>query len=130
MNFSGYTGKILGAALGLFSGGPFGLFLGLLVGNAFDQMYAKQKTKIGGRGASQNVFFRVTFKSDGRVSEEEISQARFIMDQMGLNENQRKEAIGYFSEGKSPHLDLSHELKQFMRAFWKSSLAWPMPMVS
>ncbi|OUR68632.1 molecular chaperone DjlA, partial [Bermanella sp. 47_1433_sub80_T6] len=123
MNFSGYTGKILGAALGLFSGGPFGLFLGLLVGNAFDQMYAKQKTKIGGRGASQNVFFRVTFlvmgqlaKSDGRVSEEEISQARFIMDQMGLNENQRKEAIGYFSEGKSPHLDLNHELKQFMRA--------------
>jgi DnaJ like chaperone protein len=123
MNFSGYTGKILGAALGLFSGGPFGLFLGLLVGNAFDQMYARQKPKIQGRGASQNVFFRVTFlvmgqlaKSDGRVSEEEIKHARFIMDQMGLNESQRKEAIGYFSDGKSPHFDLNHELKQFMRA--------------
>lgn len=118
-----WGGKIIGAALGLFSGGPFGLLLGLLVGNAFDQMHAKQRPQVSGRGASQNVFFRVTFlvmgqlaKSDGRVSEEEIVQARFIMDQMGLNENQRKEAIGYFGEGKSPHLDLSHELQQFMRA--------------
>ncbi|MEY8204234.1 MAG: co-chaperone DjlA [Bermanella sp.] len=123
MTLAGYSGKILGAALGLFSGGPFGLVLGLLVGNAFDQMYAKQRVQIGSRGASQNVFFRVTFlvmgqlaKSDGRVSEEEISQARTIMDQMGLNERQRQEAIGYFGEGKSPHLDLNHELRQLMRA--------------
>ena len=118
-----WTGKIIGAVIGLFTGGIFGLFLGLLVGNAFDQLTAKQIPKGHTRGASQNVFFRVTFlvmgqlaKSDGRVTEEEISQARFIMDQMGLNDAQRKEAIGYFTEGKSPHIDLDKELQQLMRA--------------
>lgn len=118
-----WTGKIIGAAIGLFSGGIFGLFLGLLVGNVFDQLTARQLPKGQARGANQNVFFRVTFlvmgqlaKSDGRVTEEEISQARFIMDQMGLNEAQRKEAIGYFTEGKSPHIDLDKELQQLMRA--------------
>jgi DnaJ like chaperone protein len=119
-----WIGKIIGGFIGLVYGGPFGLILGAMVGNAFDQLQARHqappKTE---RGASQNVFFRVTFltmgqlaKSDGRVTEEEIEQARFIMDQMGLNEAQRREAIRYFSEGKSPHLDLDKELKQLMRA--------------
>ncbi len=123
MMTSSWAGKLIGAAIGLFSGGPFGLLLGLMVGNAFDQMYSRQKPQAGTRGVNQNVFFRVTFlvmgqlaKSDGRVSEEEIEQARFIMDQMGLKEEQRKEAINYFNEGKSEHLNLDHELKQFMRA--------------
>ncbi len=110
MSPNSWAGKIIGAMLGLFSGGPFGMLLGLLVGNVFDQLYAKQKPQLQQRGASQNVFFRVTFlimgqlaKSDGRVSEEEIKQARFIMDQMGLNESQRQEAIHYFGEANSPH---------------------------
>jgi DnaJ like chaperone protein len=118
-----WTGKLIGAAIGLFSGGLFGLLLGLVVGNAFDQLSARSLPKGHSRGANQNIFFRVTFlvmgqlaKSDGRVTEEEISQARFIMDQMGLNEDQRKEAIGYFTEGKSPHIDLEKELQQLMRA--------------
>lgn len=123
MNKQNWAGKIIGAFIGLFAGGPFGLVLGFLVGNAFDQMYARQESPSGQRGASQNAFFRVTFllmgqlaKSDGRVSESEIEQARFIMDQMGLNEKQRLEAIEYFNEGKSPHLDLQKELQHFMRA--------------
>jgi len=118
-----WAGKIIGAFIGLLSGGPLGLVLGVLVGNAFDQMYSRQDSPSGSRGASQNIFFRVTFlvmgqlaKSDGRVSESEIEQARFIMDQMGLNEAQRLEAIEYFNEGKSPHLDLQKELEQFIRA--------------
>jgi len=119
-----WTGKIIGAALGFFTGGLPGLLLGFIVGNVFDRMSQKGRTgSAKSRGASQNVFFRVTFlvmgqlaKSDGRVSEQEISQARFIMDQMGLNDAQRKEAIQYFTEGKSPHLDLQKELQQFMRA--------------
>jgi DnaJ like chaperone protein len=118
-----WTGKLIGGAIGLFTGGIFGLLLGLLVGNAFDQINHRRRPSPHSRGASQNIFFRVTFlvmgqlaKSDGRVSEEEISQARFVMDQMGLNDAQRKEAIGYFTEGKSPHIDLDKELKQFMRA--------------
>jgi DnaJ like chaperone protein len=123
MNKQNWAGKIIGGFVGLLSGGPLGLLLGFLLGNAFDRMYARQESPSGQRGASQNAFFRVTFlimgqlaKSDGRVSESEIEQARFIMDQMGLNEAQRLEAIGYFNEGKSPHLDLQNELQHFVRA--------------
>ncbi len=123
MNIKHFAGKIIGATLGLMFGGPFGLFLGVLVGNAFDQMYARNRPESIGKGNSQNIFFRVTFlvmgqlaKSDGRVSQQEIEQAQFIMNQMGLNENQRREAIGYFTEGKSAHLDLTRELQQFMRS--------------
>ena len=123
MNKQNWAGRIIGGFVGLLSGGPLGLLLGFLLGNAFDRMYARQESPSGQRGASQNAFFRVTFlimgqlaKSDGRVSESEIEQARFIMDQMGLNEDQRLEAISYFNEGKSPHLDLQKELQHFVRA--------------
>ena len=123
MNIRHFAGKIFGASLGLMFGGPFGLLLGVLVGNAFDQMYARNRPTPKVTANSQNIFFRVTFlvmgqlaKSDGRVSQQEIEQAQFIMNQMGLNENQRGEAIRYFSEGKSPHLDLNRELQQFMRS--------------
>jgi DnaJ like chaperone protein len=121
---AGFAGKLIGAFIGLAYGGIFGLLLGFLVGNAFDRMQAKRKgPKINHDGGNPNVFFRVTFlvmgqlaKSDGRVSEEEISQARFIMDQMQLNESQRKSAIDFFNEGKSPHIDLNHELEQLIRS--------------
>lgn len=123
MNQTKWAGKIIGAGLGLLSGGPVGLLIGLLVGNAFDQFSSRHQAAESGRGPNQNVFFRITFlvmgqlaKSDGRVSEQEIEQARFIMDQMRLTDAQRKEAIGYFNEGKSQHLDLNHELQQFNRA--------------
>jgi len=119
-----FTGKLIGAFIGLVYGGPWGLLLGLLVGNAFDQMQAKRLgPKTTGGSGNPNVFFRVTFlvmgqlaKSDGRVSEEEISQARFIMEQMQLNDRQKQDAIKFFNEGKSPHLDLNHELEQLTRA--------------
>lgn len=122
--FGNFTGKLIGAFVGLVYGGVFGLLLGLLVGNAFDQMQSRRfGSKTENQKAGPNVFFRVTFlvmgqlaKSDGRVSEEEISQARFIMDQMQLNDRQRQEAIQFFNEGKSPHIDLNHELEQLTRA--------------
>jgi DnaJ like chaperone protein len=122
--FGRFTGKLIGAFLGLVSGKVFLVLLGLLVGHVFDQIQSKrlgQKDKLG--AGNPNIFFRVTFivmgqlaKSDGRVSEEEISQARSIMDQMQLNDKQKKDAIGYFNEGKSPHINLNHELEQLIRA--------------
>ena len=117
-------GKLIGGVLGFVSGKFIFVLLGLLVGHAFDRMQAKRfGPKLNNSKGGPNVFFRVTFlvmgqlaKSDGRVSEEEISQARFIMDQMQLNERQRKEAIEFFNEGKSPHINLNHELEQLIRA--------------
>ena len=45
-------------------------------------------------------------KSDGRVSQEEIKAARFIMQRMGLNEQQRQLAVQMFNQGKQFGFDL------------------------
>lgn len=122
--FSGqiWAGKIIGSFIGFIAGGPLGLLLGFVAGNAFDRMYARQ-LELPGAGSKergQSLFFRVTFltmgqlaKSDGRVSEQEIEQARHIMNQMGLNEAQRLEAINLFNEGKSQNYDLTEDIHTF-----------------
>jgi DnaJ like chaperone protein len=62
-------------------------------------------------------FFRATFgvmghlaKADGRVSEQEISAARAVMDGLRLNAAQVREAIACFTAGKQPQFDLDAEL--------------------
>jgi len=107
-----WTGKVVGGAIGLYSGGPIGLALGVLLGNAFDKTQQKRAMHdISGdsRGVLQTVFFQATFsvmgkmaKADGRVSEKEIELARHVMARMALNESQRLEAMRLFNEGKSP----------------------------
>lgn len=107
-----WAGKIIGGAIGLYSGGPVGMALGILLGNAFDKTQAKRAMHDlagGSNGVLQTVFFQATFsvmgkiaKSDGRVSEQEIAMARHVMARMALNETQRLEAMRLFNEGKSP----------------------------
>lgn len=107
-----WAGKIIGGAIGLYSGGPIGLALGVLLGNAFDRTQAKRAVNDlndGTRGVLQAVFFQATFtvmgkiaKSDGRVSQQEIELARHVMARMALTETQRLEAMRLFNEGKSP----------------------------
>lgn len=125
-----WMGKIVGAFLGFASGGPFGLLVGAFAGHLLDQALGKmllgQDNDSGPvkQGQVQQVFFRATFrvmgrmaKADGRVSEEEIDAASFIMDQMGLRGAQRQLAIKYFTEGKDPELDLSRDLSQLNNLF-------------
>lgn len=107
-----WAGKILGGAIGLYAGGPVGLALGVLLGNAFDRTQAKRDLQDAGsatHGILQTTFFQATFsvmgkiaKADGRVSEREIELARHIMARMALDEAQRLEAMRLFNEGKSP----------------------------
>ncbi|MFQ3230645.1 co-chaperone DjlA [Reinekea sp.] len=111
-----WTGKLIGAALGLYFGGPVGLALGVLLGNAFDKTQAKRaQGDLSGasKGVLQTTFFQATFsvmgkvaKADGRVSEKEIEIARHVMARMGLNENQRLEAMSLFNEGKSAEFSI------------------------
>ena len=124
-----WVGKIIGAVLGFFLGGPVGLLLGLFVGHwVVDQglllRWASNRTTFSGaRHKIQAVFFNATFrimgyvaKSDGRVSENEIRAARHIMEQMGLDASLRREAIRLFTEGKSSHFNLSGALSQLKQA--------------
>lgn len=120
-----WLGKIIGTAAGFLRGGLFGSFVGLVAGHLFDDFLNK---KINGQGLSSNaakvLFFRATFrfmgrlaKADGRVSEHEIHVAEQIMTQMGLQGEQRSQAIQFFSEGKNPGSDLDTDLQQLRKIF-------------
>ncbi len=131
MNF--WFGKAMGAVIGLFSGGPFGLLVGAFAGHLFDQTLGKvllghEPASASGsrneRAQVQQVFFRATFrvmgrlaKADGRVSEQEIDAASHIMDQMGLTGPQRNNAIQFFTEGKDPDVDLMPDLNRLRELF-------------
>ena len=116
-----WTGKILGGAIGLYAGGPLGMALGVLLGNAFD---STQMRHSGGQGEAlpgvlQTVFFQATFsimgklaKADGRVSEQEIELARQIMARMALTEPQRLQAMRLFNDGKSPEFKMEAVLTE------------------
>lgn len=117
-----WTGKILGGAIGLYTGGPVGLALGVLLGNAFDRTQAKRAVddlKGASSGVLQTVFFQATFsvmgkiaKADGRVSEQEIEVARHVMARMALDETQRLQAMRLFNEGKSPEFSIESMLSE------------------
>lgn len=136
-----WLGKIIGATLGLFTGGPFGIMIGMIVGHLFDQFLERnmlgitnqQSANSSNRSSStidpklqlkiQQVFFRTTFrvmgriaKADGHVSTKEIATAQDIMAQMGLNEEMRQQAIDFFTEGKDPDFDLGPDIKRLKEA--------------
>lgn len=134
-----WVGKIIGATLGLFTGGPFGIIIGMIVGHLFDQFVERnmigiteqQSTRSNHSTANPNlqlqiqqIFFRTTFrvmgriaKADGHVSTQEIAIAQDIMTQMGLTDDMRKQAIGFFTEGKDSNFDLSPDIKRLKEAF-------------
>lgn len=112
-----WSGKILGMIIGLIVGGPTGLVIGLFLGHLIDQgllrrLFNSVLYSRTNQSRVQGVFFNTTFmmmgyvaKSDGRVSENEIHAARNVMNNMGLNESMKREAIRLFTEGKQPHFD-------------------------
>lgn len=119
-----FIGRIIGALLGWFAlKGFFGLLIGFLAGWYFDK--AMQKTLGENRQSPaanariQPLFMQLLFttmgrlaKSDGRVSEEEISHAETIIRQMGLDSAGRQQAIDWFKQGVQ-NADLEALLTEF-----------------
>lgn len=125
-----YLGKIIGALIGVVSGGPFGLLIGAFAGHLIDQKLTQFVNARKGvdesepRTQIQQAFFRATFrmmghlaKADGRVSEQEISAATRVMDTMALQGAQRQQAIQYFTEGKDQQFDFAQDLGYLKLAF-------------
>lgn len=117
-------GKIIGGLLGLLVGGIFGLVIGVFVGHIFDKGLAST-LKFGSPENIQRIkasFFETTFllsghvaKADGRVSEQEIEHTELIFNQMGLNAEQRKEAIALFRKGAEPDFQLAPTVSAFLQ---------------
>jgi len=108
------TSILLGAAVGLFSGGFWGLIFGGFVGFLISRAI-KGVVKAAN---PQEAFFKATFtvmgklaKADGRVTEHEIQFARDVMSQMRLDEARKRQAIEYFSQGKEADFNLEAVLK-------------------
>lgn len=123
-----WVGRIIGASLGFTKGGVLGLALGFLIGYYIDTLLMSKlsgsarrsifSSSDSGSDNRQNQFFESIFKvmgavakADGRVSEREIQAATHIMNEMRLPDEQRKQAIEFFNQGKSPDFNLSNEIK-------------------
>lgn len=119
-------GKILGCIFGYLIAGFWGAILGCWAGHQFDVALAKialDKISTKTNFDYEQVFFEAIFsvmgclaKADGRVSEKTIYGARQIMQQMGLNASQKREAIKLFTQGKQLNFDLDSILLRLWRA--------------
>lgn len=117
-----FTGKVVGAAIGLLAGGPIGAAVGVLLGHQFDEYSdnPEEDPRLQNGAESARIgdqFFRAAFrtmghvaKSDGRVSESEIAAARAVMSELRLTPPQVRAAIDYFTTGKQSDFNLGAEL--------------------
>ncbi|SFF95412.1 co-chaperone DjlA [Neptunomonas qingdaonensis] len=112
-------GVIVGALIGLMSGGFWGLVFGGVIGGLVSKAIVNVLT---GGVSPQLAFFKATFavmgkvaKADGRVTENEIQFARDVMARMNLSEERKREAMGYFSEGKEADFNIADVLSPLSR---------------
>lgn len=113
-------GKLFGGAFGFLVGGPLGALFGAAVGHNYDQRLWTLGSKSAG-GDQDRVpaqFIRIAFelmgyiaKTDGRVSEAEISATRTVMQHLGLNDRQQRTAIDCFTAGKQPDYSVDAALE-------------------
>ena len=116
-------GKIIAALLGWQIAGIFGAVIGFYIGNYFDRglgsfsrpLSSDEQARVGA------CYFETTFtllgylaKADGRISEEEITQAEALMARMGLTNNHRQQAISYFKAGSQSGFSLDKTMQQFV----------------
>lgn len=118
-----WLAKLIGAAIGFLVLGPFGLFLGLLIGHGIDGAHRLRQVFGPAIAAAQQVFFHTTFtlmgrvaKSDGRISEQEVAVTEQLMTRMGLGLEHRQEAIALFKQGSATDFDVDAQLRSFMQS--------------
>ena len=117
---------LIGAVLGLKSGGVIGMIFGGLLGYYIQALIFNPQSLLGGssrRELIQKEYFKALFiclgkiaKADGVVTRDEIDRCELIIQKMNLNSSQRKQAIEFFSLGKQQDMDLSGPLNQLNSA--------------
>jgi DnaJ like chaperone protein len=117
-----WWGKILGGTFGMMIGGPIGALLGAALGHNFDKGVTQSagQSGFGRQERAQTMFYTATFsvmghvcKADGQVTDDEIALAKQVMQQMDMDAEQRKAAIGLFNEGKKASFPLNDVVRQF-----------------
>ena len=134
-----WPGTLIGAGAGFAIASIPGAMLGALLGQALDRRLQLQslghlRERLGGRAMLRNdellfVLLGRLAKSDGRVGDGHIYQARQEMRALEMNEFAQKRAIAAFNRGKSGHDRLRgylrrlraqpHAAEGVLRACWR-----------
>ncbi|NUT80734.1 MULTISPECIES: TerB family tellurite resistance protein [Pseudomonas] len=134
-----WPGTLIGAGAGFAIASIPGAMLGALLGQALDrrlnlQGWAQVRERLGGRPALRNdellfVLLGRLAKSDGRVVDGHIQQARQEMRALDLSESAQRRAIAAFNRGKSANDRLRgymrrlavqpHAAEGVLRACWR-----------
>jgi DnaJ like chaperone protein len=105
------TWTLLLAFAGLIFGhGLPGAIVGGIAGFIIDGVRQKRRyatPEVGGFIGPLFALLGAVAKSDGRVSEAEIAIAERLMSRMGLDAEQRKQAVISFNAGKQPEFDVT-----------------------
>ena len=105
------TWTLLLAFAGLIFGhGIPGAIVGGIAGFIIDGVRQKRRyatPEVGGFIGPLFALLGAVAKSDGRVSEAEIAIAERLMSRMGLDAEQRKQAVISFNAGKQPEFDVT-----------------------
>lgn len=105
------TWTLLLAFAGLIFGhGIPGAIVGGIAGFIIDGVRQKRRyatPEVGGFIGPLFAVLGAVAKSDGRVSEAEIAIAERLMSRMGLDAEQRKQAVTSFNAGKQPEFDVT-----------------------
>lgn len=137
-----WPSTLLGAGAGFAIASIPGALLGALLGQALDrrlalQSWAQLRERMRGRVALRDdellfVLLGRLAKSDGRVVEQHIQQARVEMRRMGMSESAQRRAIAAFNRGKEGGDNLRgylrrlapqpHTAEGLLRACWR--MAW------
>jgi DnaJ like chaperone protein len=118
MNF---FGALIGFALGMWlTHNLLGGLIGAALGFMFDASRQQQRRRTPAQGGYLAPLFALigaVAKADGRISESEIAIAERLMARMNLDQEQRREAIDAFNEGKQPEFNATgviDELRQWV----------------
>lgn len=125
-----WGGKLFFGLIGLWMGDVTGLVIGALIGHFFDSLTMKvlafnpfRPYEPGEQETVRDALIDAAFsimghlsKADGRVSEEEISQAEAMMARMQLDAAQRQRAIAQFQRGKQADFPLDDTVSAFRHA--------------
>ena len=121
-------GTLIGAIIGFKFGGFFGLIFGGFVGTQLETFInEKVLGKPTYKAQVQHSYFKALFtaigklaKVDGIITADEIRKCEMIMQNMRLSEQQRKQAIRYFNQGKADNFDIAPVISQFYRSSGRS----------
>ncbi len=114
--------RVIGAFIGFNLLGIFGAFLGWFVAGGIERYIRFGSGAVNplSAGQRQAVFLQTVFslmgrlaKADGHISAAEIAHTEQVIEQLGMTEQHRQQAIDYFRAGAQPGFAMQPLLQEF-----------------